>query len=219
MLEEQEKNRIRLEETYRAEVRAELERTKSVNSKNHAWTFLNSAFGLWLLSAVLISGAGALITRYQAHQTETKRNTERVERLDIEISYRLSQVLIRLYDVTDKSKDPKLGPNHTPEDVTRVLALLTEPRADKYPPLYSEFASIGLPGLMAELRRNLPESERPDVDRAIAAITGGPIADGAELANVQLVGGRLIETVVLRRAEWTKTYFPFIDCPPEAPFC
>lgn len=208
-----------MEELYRAECRAEIERTNSDKSKSRVWAFLNSAFGLWFLSAVLISGAGTLISHIRTQQTETKRTTELIERLDIEISYRLSQVLSRLYELTDKTKDPKLSSAHTPDEVARVLALLVEPRADKYPPLFSEFAGVGLPGLLAELRRNLPESERQDVDIAIAAMTGGLLAEGPELANVQLVAGRINKQILSQRGKWRGTWFPFIDCPPETPFC
>jgi hypothetical protein len=53
------------------------------------WAFLNSSFGLWVLSSVLLAGATWLYSLSQAHNTEVARKAEVVRRLDAEIGNRL----------------------------------------------------------------------------------------------------------------------------------
>ncbi|UII20846.1 hypothetical protein [Fulvivirga ligni] len=53
MLNQSDKERIKAEEIFRNEVRKELEQGKK-NSK--FWVFLNSSFGIFILSSVLIGG-------------------------------------------------------------------------------------------------------------------------------------------------------------------
>lgn len=219
MLTDADKVKIRLEEQYRIEVRAQLESTAKAKSRNRLWAFLNSSFGLWLLSAVFITGIGATVTRYRAEQAAAKHHKELIERLDLEISYRLSQVLIRLYELTDRTKDPRLAVNRSTDDVSRVVALLSEPRGDRFPSLYADFASMGLPALMADLRRYLGGKQRQSVDHAIVAIASGGFADATELKDVKALAAQIIASIIQERSEWSNTWFPYVDCPANAPFC
>jgi hypothetical protein len=52
MLNDDDKIRIRLEESYRTQVRKQAE--KEAESKKKLWAFVNSSFGIWLLSAIFI---------------------------------------------------------------------------------------------------------------------------------------------------------------------
>lgn len=61
-------------------------------TRNRLWTFVNTGFGLWLLSAIFIYGTGASFALW--HQRSEKQAASRatIARLDIEISYRFAQI-------------------------------------------------------------------------------------------------------------------------------
>jgi hypothetical protein len=217
MLAKSEKVKIRLEEAYRLEVRNQLQKANQ-EKRSPAWTFLNSSFGLWLLSAVFITLAGSIYTNYQNSRAESLKNEEMIERLDLEISYRYSQVLIQLYNLTDRNPNGQLVlMKHGAGDVVNVIELLNQQPSGSSASLYSEFSNMSIPALIAELRRHLhDENERSKIDKVLAAVTGG-VFDDIELSNVQLVAGRILERMMLQR--WKKGYFYFIDCPIPTPFC
>jgi hypothetical protein len=106
------KQRILLEERYRAEVQKQLRDEKPESSS--LWSFLNSSFGLWLLSAIFITGVSGAFTWWQ-HDHDLKRaaDDKKVQeqkvasqaeavrvatllKLDREISFRLSSMLEKL---------------------------------------------------------------------------------------------------------------------------
>jgi hypothetical protein len=132
MLTEDQRLQIKLEEQFRAEVRAELERARPARRPNAAWAFLNSAFALWLFSAVFITGAGSELARRQSKKAEESRTRELIERLDLEASYRFSQVLGRLDRLHEAS-----GATQAALDST--LEVLVRHRAQDVPPLYPDF--------------------------------------------------------------------------------
>ena len=137
MLTEEERQRIRLEEQYRLEIRRQIEQEKPKSSR--LWTFLNSTFGLWLLSAVVITWASTLYTqslnrRIEAQKAqdtakaEATKNKDLVERLDLEIGYRLSQVQIHLVSlVTEWGKKKHLAfrPDKGQKDVREIIDSLS----------------------------------------------------------------------------------------------
>lgn len=86
-LSEEQRSRIHAEEFYRQEVRQQLE-TKG------SWLlqFLNSPFGIYVLSSILVSGLTYLYTRHQEELESERRRTEEVLRLEDEISFRERQV-------------------------------------------------------------------------------------------------------------------------------
>lgn len=66
-------------------------------TQSRLWTFLNSAFGLLVMSTVLVSGAGgAVINYWLEHQRAESAAAVTIERLDMQISYDISRSLIEL---------------------------------------------------------------------------------------------------------------------------
>src|SRR5579863_992777 len=97
MLAEDDKARIRAEEAFRLEVRQELESSAPPPARRQrlgAW--LNSSFGLWVLSSIVLTGLTTAYTYYQNERGERNKKTETERRLDIEISSRMSAALARL---------------------------------------------------------------------------------------------------------------------------
>ncbi|HYX71723.1 MAG TPA: hypothetical protein VE732_03055, partial [Nitrososphaera sp.] len=127
-------------------------------------------------------------------------------------------IFIQLYNLTDlDSKGQRVLTGHGTSDVIKVLELLNQQPKGDSASLYPEFSNMGIPALIAELRRHLQfENERREIDKVLAAVTGG-VFDDVDLSNVQQVGGRILEKLMLPR--WKKGYFYFIDCPASNPFC
>lgn len=64
------------------------------------WQFINSNFGLWFLTALLITGAGSLFTWHQNLKANDRRRTDLVEKLDLEIGYRYFEVMNHLWKLS-----------------------------------------------------------------------------------------------------------------------
>jgi hypothetical protein len=233
-LNDEDKARILLEERYRAEVRAQVAEDKPVSG----WgAFLNSSFGLWLLSAIFISGAGTLYQRWQKEadrqrvvfqktlQEEASRR-DAVSRLDVEISYRLSSVLIQLAHVEEridaqfvaKSKDDRRL--QAGSVAFSVLGSLNNRENAGRDGLYPEFANFTLSTLLAELRRRLPQEERPEVEASLASLAS--LSKYTNFGNdgtapAEAAAAELFSKVILKR--WQGTAFHYIDCNVQKPFC
>jgi hypothetical protein len=191
----------------------------SVLFRTRFWTFLNSAFGLWLLSAALLTGGGATFTRWQAKASDEQSSRERIERLDLEISSRFSQVLVRLYHLTDRDKHrQRLMPGNGVTDVRAAIQLLLSPieTSGVIMSLYPEFKTYSLATLMAELQRLLRnETDRTKVGVALAALTGETVMD-ADMSDPINGAGAILDIMLPR---WKGSYFHFTDCSSVDPFC
>jgi hypothetical protein len=67
-----------------------------VSPKSRLWTFVNSNFGLWLLSAVLITGVGAGYTAWSQRNQQNAATAATIRRLDLEIGFRFYEILLAL---------------------------------------------------------------------------------------------------------------------------
>jgi hypothetical protein len=77
MLTDNQKKLIREEEIFRCEVRTELEKRDAATSMTGSlWGFVNSAFGLWLLSSVMLGLWAFYMDMFRTRGTrgETRKN-------------------------------------------------------------------------------------------------------------------------------------------------
>src|SRR5471030_882538 len=104
VLSEDEKIKIRQEEVFRLEIKKALsvtELTETSGNLSKLWEFLNSTFGIWLLSSVLLAGGvhwyeerradlrkEEIINKQVAE--EARQSKEIYERITLEISFRFS---------------------------------------------------------------------------------------------------------------------------------
>ncbi len=169
MLTEQEKDHIRLEESYRHDVRKQLEDGADKPQREKTWEFLNSAFFLWFLSSVVI-GLGSFgytlwdkqrdekqkywqtqqeENRRQHEQRVTIENENRIirKKLDTEISSRL----VYIHSLTHKEgvvSDP----------IFEALTVLEKPAESKFPAnVIPEHSTRNIPTLLLELIAVLPD--------------------------------------------------------------
>ncbi len=215
-LTEVEKAKIEIEEKYRFEFRRHIEEKPEKKSlPKTIWETLNSSFGLWLLSAIFITGVGAVYTQYQNSNTERLKTKDLVERLDLEIGYRFSQVQIQLFSLVDtKDKNYPFLEGKGENDVRKILDNLSQPPKDRIIPLYQEFSNLSTVALIAELRRYVPENERNEIDGVLAHLSGIYIfldAEKANLSDTYGVAKLIFRDLMLQR--WKDSRFYFTDCP------
>jgi cell division protein FtsL len=228
-LTEEEKGKLWLEEYYRAELRRRFAEPRP----NQLWLFVNSPFGLFLFSSILISLIGALYAqREHRHDIEERRNA-RIGRLDMEISYRLSSLLVELKTLAKEQAqaryllgrmglDPVAMAKSEGDLVEKarianlhVLEHLWRPPAADGMSLYPEYAQRTPLVLMAELRDELPEShERAEIERVLSVISRREAPD--DIHRPAVVAGFILRNVSVGR--WRRV-FPLTDCTPEQPFC
>jgi hypothetical protein len=85
MLTDAEKKKITEEEIFRKEVQDSLKTEK----EGTIWKFLNSSFGIWLLSSVVLGLITFAYTTYEKNETESKQDSKEITALDAEIGGRL----------------------------------------------------------------------------------------------------------------------------------
>lgn len=213
--------RIRQEEQLRARVRLELQSEQKALPTS-LWTFFNSHFGVWLLSALFLSGAGWLYAWWQAQEQQTTY----LEHLRREVSHRFSFTLVRLWELSDKTDPHRLDIGRTPDDVKAVLANFATGIGHVVAPLYPEFVDMSTMVLLTELAGREaatgntlnPNPRLDDLRQAVEDISGLLVLmDGekASLSDPAAVASTLHKTfAVLRGSE-----FYFSDCGVDNPFC
>lgn len=160
MLDEKERARIREEEIFRSEVRKELSpKAFSPSRRERIWAFLNSTFGFWLLSSIVVGALTWGVTTYLERREIRKTTQERIRRLDLEISNRLDLVQLQARAVTDEKFALDMG-----------RRLVNPPGPNNA--IQPEFANWNLKSLVIELSMLLPEgsSEKKNLSQALSLV-------------------------------------------------
>lgn len=100
-LSDEEKERIRLEETYRYEIRKSLEDSKP--KKSRIFEILNSPFVIWVLSAIMLSGLTSMYARYAAKAEASKAQSVRIQRIIADLQTRIERAKINLESYSDRT--------------------------------------------------------------------------------------------------------------------
>lgn len=163
MLTEEEKARIRAEEVFRLEVREGLAAAKpQAPSRQSLWSLVNSAFGLWLLSSVLLTGLTTAYTGYRNQREQQLKKEETENRLNTEINGRMFEALKGLAAYQNAIRDRKLGP---PNDVYGTVvsyldnSYVYDSKSRQDLSIYPEFQKRNFQSLLIELS-SLGEAER-----------------------------------------------------------
>jgi hypothetical protein len=166
MLSNDEKLRIQLEETYRREVR-DIQESQHRGGWSKFSPFLNSNFGIWLLSSCVLGLLSLGFTMWEKSRDERRRQLdelhvreEAVRRLDAEIASRLSYVNVVWSTQLGSDSAPTVG---------RAAALLAldRPNLVEYPmSVFPDFSTRTLRSLIWELKTVVPDSERTDIEAA-----------------------------------------------------
>jgi hypothetical protein len=157
MLSEEEKKRIELVETYKFEVKNKLETVKARKfGIGMLYSFFNSKFGLWVLSAIFVSGGVKVYDDYKVKQENEKTRGEIIEKLDNEISFKFDRVLASLELIKEKEPEGVWDQEFSTIEEAKNFALGIKKdsgKEEKY--LYEEFKNWGLLTLIVEQNRQL----------------------------------------------------------------
>lgn len=166
MLSEEEKKRIELVETYKFEVKDKLENQKARKfGLGMVYSFFNSKFGLWVLSAIFVSGGVKVYDDYKVKQENEKTRGEIIEKLDNEISYKFDRVLASLKMIEEKEPDGVWDQEFSTMEEAKNFALRINKdsgKEDNY--LYEEFKNWSLLALMVEQNRQLKNLSLQDTE-------------------------------------------------------
>jgi hypothetical protein len=165
-LSEEEMKRIKAEEIFRQEIRAQLEKAKPSRTKTEkAWEFLNSAFGVWVLSTVIV---GLITLAYTIHLDSVKKEGERKERsqkLEAEINNRRKETLKLLAYFKEKTKGVTYydEPHFIYKEAVTFMDGKNDPDFLAFQPaLYKEFKDENLAALLDELNK-ISETNTEDI--------------------------------------------------------
>jgi len=152
MLAEPDKERIRAEEVFRQEVARSLKVPLSRVQK--LFTFLNSSLGLWLLSAVFLSGFSAAYSHWRDHREAQIQRERMTEKLLIEIDHRNTAIdgIIDQKSVTFTQHNFAKGALTGVNEVTGKLGEVRD-----FYPVFPEYEHRTLYALVTELAGYEPD--------------------------------------------------------------
>ena len=158
VLDQQARNRIFCEEVYREEVRRDIEAKRTLSKSERFWRFLNSSFGMWILTTVIAGGVVWALTTWRDSRRMHDQRRQTIQRLDTEIATRLDRLAIRLPVLRNRRQ------------LSEAIEALDQPGSSIYgSTAYPEYAGWSLLALVRDLRENVPSSDLLDVDKALRA--------------------------------------------------
>jgi hypothetical protein len=157
-----------------------------------------------------------LYTTWQTSAAQTRDRRNAVERLDLEIGYRFSQVQLQFY----LASLPNRPPSERVALTRHGIDMLRQVPAVDYYALYPEYGRFGIPGIIAELRRHVEPAQQHEIDQLLAHLTGGPVF--FEVRRVPIddpikVAGVVVSELVLRRWKDATDWY-FLDASSDKPF-
>ncbi|MFZ4285749.1 hypothetical protein [Variovorax sp. HJSM1_2] len=231
----EEKERIKSEELFRLEIRKELmppaPAPATENKRQKLWKFLNSTFGMWLLSTVVVAGivqvynerqekAQLALAKESQDRADERKRLENYQRVALEIAFRFSSTMARLKVISRKyGKQAQDAKAH--QAVVGAFDPLAKPASDSDPPLYPEYKLYSGLAMMAELQRHAGPAEREALTEILAKTSGfiEEITSDTPLAgpNAEEIASGLLQR--MRYPKWSNSGFPYTRCDEKEPFC
>ena len=223
MLTDIEKEKIRLEEIYRNEIKVCIEKK---GNKKSFWatlgSFLNSQFTLWLLGALIVTYGVKFYEDYKAEIDDKKKTNEAIGKLDLEIGYRYSQALVRLYKLSiDTLPKTKSIDSQKVQNIKTLALNLGKSKNDTSIFLYTEYSTWSLLALLAEEKR-LQSHLNKNTDkifRVIGHVSGLEVfyeVRKIDFTNATEVARYIQDELLL--SDWKGGGFYFLEGSKESPF-
>jgi hypothetical protein len=163
MLSNEERNHIRAEEIFRAEIRESIAQQPRTTWKRFL-KFLNTGVGLWLLSTVALGSITTIYSSWKTEDANSRQVRNRKGRLTIEIDYRISRF-------RESIEHMQANPTTTSRYITDTISNLETPDLSGQKPfrwaVFDEYKTQSLGALLIELASLSTGRER---DRAIEQI-------------------------------------------------
>ena len=194
------------------------------------WPLLNSSFGLWFLSSVVVGGLGAVYTHNQNEKNEALKKLEftqaedanrrrLIEKLDLEIAFRLSNAISQLAATTDgNERCSTVGAKTGCPSVQRAINSVFRSRTS-FPTMFPEFSNHSILALVAELKPLVPIDEQRKLRDVLSDMSGiytMLLVAGAPLTDPKKVARAIQSKLVLPR--WDQGFY-YLDCRGDDPFC
>lgn len=159
MLSEEEKAKIKAEEIFRQAVRAELERQRQPekeSSSKKLWRVLNSSFGLWFLSTIVLGIVVTGYTKWQEKLWAAKRDQQTIMQIDIEVALRLNHFRSTINNSVSQKQ------------FVAALAALEKSSNDLFS-IYSfpEYERRSVQALLIELELFVPIDQKAEIKNAL----------------------------------------------------
>ncbi|MES9930334.1 MAG: hypothetical protein ABW158_19655 [Candidatus Thiodiazotropha sp. 6PDIVS] len=156
-LDDKAKQRLRLEEIYREELRAEIRRSKTT-TRSKVWELLNSAFILWILSTIVISGITWAYTSWKETIEKEVQYSDEVLAIDLELAARL-----QFFDSNLRQQASR----NSVLSISTMKTLLSSYDPILTDPIYSQKSTSSL---IARLKKLVRKSEVDELDSALDAV-------------------------------------------------
>jgi len=159
--------RIIAEETIRLEVREKLDKRKADESSSKLVKFLNSSFGLFLLSTIFVTGLGGLFTYWTQRTKDVRTERGTKEKLLAEYEWRLIDL------------DGRIAQNHAnpgKPEIWGVNSLMTikAVNGNDFATTLPQFKEVNWAGLIIQLRELGISDYADEAIRATKVLTDGP---------------------------------------------
>lgn len=133
------------DEIVRGAIRTQLQApTKPHGPRLKLWAFLNSAFGIFVLSSILVSGLSAALTYAQSRAQESKNQAAQVRRLLAEFDFRLNEIDVRAARIRNTDSRTEKGQQ------TMYVWRAARGNSD-YQPALPEFRNVHWAGIIIQL--------------------------------------------------------------------
>ena len=186
---------------------------------------LESKFGFWLVTTLLVSTVTISHAYLQNSFSERQRRQTLLERLDLEIEYRLSQFMTGVAQVRG-DKPATLRGGYTAEDVKALTQILVgPPKPHKDIAFFSmfpqEFGARPLTSLLAEAASLRPGRARRYKEQ-IAYLSGGSLllehgGKARDFLDVMKLASEVNRELIFESV--SGEFFYYTDCPPTSPLC
>ncbi len=151
MLTDDEKRRIQAEEAYRQEVRNSSELGQA---ESKLWTFLNSNFGMLLISSFFLSGISFVYTAYTSSQDATAQQQAAIFKLTHELNHRICFLQL-----------PAFQPGKGMLQAAYAAASGAEPdTATAFEPLFEEYRGMSMDELFFNLSQVADDELSADLE-------------------------------------------------------
>lgn len=144
-LTDQDVQRIAAEERLRTRLRSEFDLKPKQESRSSWWAFLNSPFGLFLLSSVVLAGLTGLYTQIQYYSRQLEVRNQEILKITTELKYRLEQV-------KHFSAEMKLDAPENKINASRFIWYTVRGGPENYRASLPEFSGTTTYGLVSRLR-------------------------------------------------------------------
>ena len=137
--------RITEEERLRKGLREAFDTKSKDKHESWIWKFVNSAFGLFLFSSVILAGITGLYTRMQANSRQLEQRNLEILKITTELKYRLQQLKRYSFEMKNAAPGNKAG-------ASDFIWWTVRGGPENYKASSPEFVGVTTYGLVSRLR-------------------------------------------------------------------